>query len=172
MPNWCYNYTIFKFETEELMTEFEVACKNNNVFSKYAPIDEPNSIKRIDKWGTKWEPTDIVFVELIKENLRDRGYQLCIQFSTAWNPPLKFYKFILENHNIESTSFFVEKMEMFFGESFHKLENIDTNYYKYPKAKENIEYIKTLITPELFDFMEDIWYDINYSYYKEDIFSI
>lgn len=105
MPNWCSNDATVTFKSRKAADEFVGACKSDrilpvpgtlldftepsNLFQHYLPM--PENIGDgwyywcIDNWGTKWPP-DIAGVHKLSDCIVN------ISFSTAWGPPLEWFR--------------------------------------------------------------------------------
>jgi hypothetical protein len=92
MPNHCSNCLIVSAEMLEIIRENYIAQDKNGEdifdFEKIIPIgDVPDGYKqRVEKWGTKWVGYDLSIGTT------------CIDFFTAWSPPIPIIKKLAELH--------------------------------------------------------------------------
>ena len=100
MPNWCYNQATFIFPNQEVCDKFLQAVKDKCLFTTFVPLDlgvDENGIekwniaKAIEKWGTKWEPSNFEIIETVTK-FEDRVLTILAVFDTVWAPPIGFYE--------------------------------------------------------------------------------
>ena len=160
MPNWCYNNVIFKFPTIEKYNDFIIAVNNKILFETFVPLSNNSSENKnewsinnaVEKWGTKWEPSEVDIELYPLEQLK-----LELSFDTAWAPPVGFYESINKNHNIFSKSYFYESGEGIFGYSNYEKEYEKIEYYDYPINKFKLSILRANIDQDLDNFMESEW---------------
>lgn len=101
MPNWCTNKLIVTGRSLDVWDFYTENSKDTRIdFNKSVP--QPKFENKddwyewnIENWGTKWQPfTQTTHLEL-NEN---RNGHLVIYFETAWSPPMKWWKTIVEKY--------------------------------------------------------------------------
>jgi len=76
----------------------------------------------VDNWGTKWD------VEADGE-IAESDWMHTVYYDTAWGPPLEFYRYMIEKHNVEVDAEFEESGMGFIG-YFNNEEGEETwDYY-------------------------------------------
>jgi len=96
MPNWCENTLIIEGEGSMLI-KWSEENKNKKTddelsFQAGVPIENWSRELAIEKWGTKWEPTEISISSAYANN-NEQG-QIIYDFLTAWAPPTEWLKTI------------------------------------------------------------------------------
>lgn len=98
MPNWCSN-TLTIQSTEENISKIKTSIEKTETEKKgllqaIAPIQEEQEdwyLQNVESWGTKWDvPFDECFFIL------DSPDSIYVSFTSAWSPPLKACKTLLE----------------------------------------------------------------------------
>lgn len=169
MPNLCYNQAKFVFPNEELKSVFLLAIKDECLFSTFVPLSDGETNSNIEKWGTKWEPTEFAIIEnkilpdfFIDETIEtyiEEKKSMEIVFETAWCPPVGFYENINKIHGILVEAFFYESGEEVFGMSVYNNLDHNNKYYNYPRNKKQLDEIREHIgiNSDLDEFMYSVW---------------
>jgi|LauGreStaDraftv2_3_1035109.scaffolds.fasta_scaffold10913_3 hypothetical protein len=163
MPNWCFNLAKFTFPDKETYNKFILAVRDESLFATFAPLeldsDQTWSIeKAVEKWGTKWEPSEWQNVEPTPF-IEDSEYFLSATFDTAWAPPIGFYECLMKEHNIHVDAAFHEGGEEVFGKCVYN-ETISKNtYFNYPRSESQLFRVRQDIgiNGELDSFMSCEW---------------
>lgn len=98
MPNWCSNTVYLSHETQEKIDALcaELEKEKPEFFDAImrTPQDLLNGegwhMWRVERWGTKWNPSIYDFQKESDGSLR-------IEFDTAWAPPIGIYEHLTEN---------------------------------------------------------------------------
>jgi hypothetical protein len=161
MPNWCFNLAEFTFPNKETYDKFRLAIADESIFATFAPLasdsDQTWSLeKAVEKWGTKWEPSDWNTLENAPL-IEDSEHFLNATFDTAWAPPIGFYETMNAMHNIRVNAMFYEGGEEVFGKCVYN-DNVEKNtYYNYPRNERQLDEIRKDIDEDLDSFMSDEW---------------
>ena len=161
MPNWCFNHSEFTFPDKETYNKFILAVRDESLFATFAPLSsDPNPTwsleKAVEKWGTKWEPTEWQNVEPTPF-IEDSEYFLRATFNTAWAPPIGFYETLNTVHKVRVNAMFYEGGEEVFGKCIYDETDEKNIYYNYPRNARQLRDIILEIDEELDDFMSCEW---------------
>lgn len=151
MPNWCYNTAIIHCPSNEIYDRLLSSMMEDTWFEDFAPIDTYDIGKALENWNTKSTPQQLdIIIEDAEKNTIE------VNFNTAWNPPTGVYKKMYKNYGIETTAYYEESGNAFFGECKYSNEEVN-NMYDYPTNKEELDEVRESICSELDDFMYPIW---------------
>jgi hypothetical protein len=158
MPNWCFNLAEFTFPDKETYDKFILAIRDESLFATFAPLeldkDKTWSLeKAVEKWGTKWEPTEW---QTLERDIDD-SIIMAATFDTAWAPPIGFYETLNTVHNIHVNAMFYEGGEEVFGKCIYDETNEKNIYYNYPRNARQLRDIILEIDEELDSFMSCEW---------------
>lgn len=167
MPNWCYNHAKFDLPSQEIYDKFILAIKDKCLFETFVPLDlcvDENGVKKwdisktIEKWGTKWEPSEFDFVEKSSSS-KDGEFTIYTTFDTAWAPPVGFYENINKKHGIFVEARFHESGEAVFGSCVYNKSIEENKYHNYPCNKNKLKEIREHIgiNSDLDEFMYSEW---------------
>jgi len=169
MPNYCYNALTVVGEKEivDLFVQLNKGDNGDIDFSQLAPY--PDEIYQgnlgqeerkihgannwydwnIANWGTKWNASEIE--EWVIEKRYDDIYTASIKFTTAWAPPIEWFKKAAPQYS-KSLSFTLDYWEegMFFAGTYRLNAALDAveeetyNYWKSPHVdvEENLENLR------------------------------
>lgn len=115
MPNWCRNY-IDMIGPAKIVDDFHNWLKvdddeeENNWFTYFRPI--PDNLKEEGwydwcwkNWGTKWN-SDAKNIEVVE--LRGNYKRIRFECETAWNAPLRLYRYIEEHTEFSVLAYYNE----------------------------------------------------------------
>jgi len=99
MPNWCANNVTINHDDPAKLTELVDAYKRGKLMEHFLPTpkDETGELDkdwynwRCNQWGTKW---DIGGEDAFCERMVTADNTVVLSFSSAWSPPIEFYKFM------------------------------------------------------------------------------
>ena len=158
MPNWCMNTLYLTHSDPEQIERAEDALGRRGFMNEFLPTppDVDSYTWHIEKWGTKWEPTEWQNIEPMPF-IEDSAYFLSATFDTAWAPPIGFYDTMNTTHNIRVNAMFYEGGEEVFGKCVYD-ENTEKNiYYNYPRNERQLSEIRKEIDEKLDSFMSCEW---------------
>jgi hypothetical protein len=163
MPNWCFNHAEFAFPDKETYNKFILAVLDESLFATFAPLeldsDKTWSIeKAVEKWGTKWEPSEWQNVEPTPF-IESPEYIIIANFDTAWAPPIGFYECLMNDHNIQVNAMFHEGGEEIFGKCVYNEIISKNTYFNYPRSESQLFRVRQDIgiNGELDSFMSCEW---------------
>ncbi len=89
MPNHCWNSLTVIGHEEDI----RALCESEFKFAHLLPIPEHGADQDwcVKNWGTKWERWDY------ETTYRDTN-ECSVTFTTAWNPPFEYLRYILERY--------------------------------------------------------------------------
>lgn len=87
MPNWCNNVVLLQHKEADCIDRLALAAQNGRMLAELCPFPAvaADSLHwRFRRWGTKWEPADIVIKRVSETAVR-------LVFCSAWTPPVAWY---------------------------------------------------------------------------------
>ena len=169
MPNWCYNSTTLTCPSKDVYDKLLESIKNDTWFQTFAPLDDNkpsdywNYEEAVDRWHTKWQPSDL---EITSED--DVNYIIDLSFDTAWSPPTGVYNIMNKKYSIETTSYYYELGCEYFGRCIYAGEGEMDETFDIPSNKEELTELQKKIGSELNEFMIPTWECLEEQWEDED----
>lgn len=108
MPNWCENQVRINGPVDKVY-DMAKAMEREELLQHLVPV-EGNNFDRTDKWGTKWDISDVHMEHNVEDGVIEAS------FMTAWGPPdACFDTYLMENDDVTIENYFYEPGNAFAG---------------------------------------------------------
>lgn len=130
MPNWCRNEVIIRSTDHAKLKRILSAAEEGKLLEHLRPYTEDTNYEWdydwcVKNWGTKWDTGELIYAELspcvTQEDVdmfgvqNDGVWELCMDFETAWSPPLDAFEYGAETIGFEFKLYYIEEGVGFVG---------------------------------------------------------
>ena len=120
MPNWCENQVRINGPVDKIY-DMAKAMEREELLQHLVPV-EGNNFDRTDKWGTKWDISDVRMEHKVEDGVIEAS------FMTAWGPPdMAFVTYLGENDDVTIENYFYEPGNAFAGVDGESVELPDSS---------------------------------------------
>ena len=120
MPNWCENQVRINGPVDKIY-DMAKAMEREELLQHLVPV-EGNNFDRTDKWGTKWDISDVHMEHNVEDGVIEAS------FMTAWGPPdMAFVTYLGENDDVTIENYFYEPGNAFAGVDGESVELPDSS---------------------------------------------
>jgi hypothetical protein len=127
MPNWCLNTVIVTNPNPAKIQALKDSLNKDIFFDHILPLGEWDYTKAIKTWGTKWEASNLSWMQFDNKN------QIEISFESAWCPPEEVYNAMIANGWTVEAYFFEPGMG-FVGKYGTDSDGLYEDYYEMDDA--------------------------------------
>ena len=97
MPNWCRNEVIIRSTDYANLKRLLMAAEEGKLLELLRPYTKDTNYEWdwhwcVNNWGTKWDTGEVIYAELSPSPTVEDVWELCIDFETAWSPPIEAFK--------------------------------------------------------------------------------
>ena len=122
MPNWCLNTVIITNPDPAKIQALKDSLNKDVFFDHILPLGEWDYDKAIKIWGTKWEASNLSWMQFDNKN------QIEISFESAWGPPEEVYNaMVADGWTVEA--YFFESGMGFVGKYGTDPDGLYEDYY-------------------------------------------
>ena len=115
MPNWCENQVRINGPVDKVY-DMAKAMEREELLQHLVPV-EGNNFDRTDKWGTKWDISDVHMEHKVEDGVIEAS------FLTAWGPPdMAFDTYLGKNDDVTIENYFYEPGNAFAGIDSESIE--------------------------------------------------
>ena len=120
MPNWCRNEVIIRSTDYANLKRLLAAAEAGTMLELLRPYTKETNYEWdyywcIYNWGTKWDTGEVIYAELSPSPTAEDVWELCIDFETAWSPPIEAFKHGADRFDFEFDLYYMEEGEGFVG---------------------------------------------------------
>ena len=120
MPNWCENQVRINGPVDKIY-DMAKAMEREEFLQHLVPV-EGNNFDRTEKWGTKWDISDVYMEHNVEDGVIEAS------FMTAWGPPdACFDTYLMENDDVTIENYFYEPGNAFAGVDGESVELPDSS---------------------------------------------
>jgi hypothetical protein len=136
MPNWCRNEVIIRSTDYANLKRLLAAAEEGKLLELLRPYTKETNYEWdyswcVDNWGTKWDTGEIIYAELSPSPTAEDVWELCIDFETAWSPPITAFVHGADRFDFEFDLYYMEEGEGFVGcANYTKDTGLDDECYE------------------------------------------
>lgn len=123
MPNWCNNTVIVSHPDPAKIQALKDSLSKDIFFDHILPLGEWDYNKAIGTWATKWEASNLSWMQF------DNNNEIDISFESAWCPPEGVYNAMVAS-GWKVTAYFFEPGMGFVGKYGTDLDGLYEDYYE------------------------------------------
>ena len=120
MPNWCRNEVIIRSTHYANLRNLLMAAEEGRLLEILRPYTDETNYEWdynwcVDNWGTKWDTGEVIYAKLEPSPTQEGEWELCIDFETAWAPPIEAFKHGAMGFDFEFDMYYLEEGVGFVG---------------------------------------------------------
>jgi len=123
MPNWCRNEVIIRSTDYANLKRLLAAAEEGKMLELLRPYTKDTNYEWdwdwcVNNWGTKWDTGEIIYASLEPSPpspTAEDVWELCIDFETAWSPPIAAFVHGADAMGFEFDLYYMEEGVGFVG---------------------------------------------------------